>query len=101
MATVSNISVSPEIQPLVDVKEFHRRMGSISRQSAVYFAGTILTAGKGYLFKIYVARTLGAEALGVYALGMTGVGFLGLFAALGVPPAASRFGASLCATVGR
>src|SRR5260370_7063058 len=91
MATVSNISVSPEIQPLVDVKEFHRRMGSISRQSAVYFAGTIFTLGIGAFFKIYVARTLGAEALGVYALGMTIVGFLGLFHALGLPTAPARF----------
>ncbi len=97
MATVSNISVSPEIQPLVDVKEFHRRMGSISRQSAVYFAGTIFTLGIGAFFKIYVARTLGAEALGVYALGMTIVGFLGLFNALGLPTAAARFVATYCA----
>lgn len=73
-------------------------MGSISRQSAVYFAGTILTAGAGYFFKIYVARTLGAEALGVYALGMTIVGFLGLFNALGLPTAAARFVAAYCAT---
>jgi len=56
--------------------EFHRRMGSISRQSAVYFAGTIVTATAGYFFKIYLARALGAEALGLYALGMSIVGFL-------------------------
>ncbi len=79
----------PEIGP--GVGEFHRRIGSISRQSAVYFAGTILTAAAGYLFKIYLARRLGAEALGLYALGMSIVGFMGLFNAVGLPTAAARF----------
>ena len=66
-------------------------MGHISRQSAVFFAGTIFTAAAGYLFKIYLARVLGAEALGIYALGMTIVGFLAVFNGLGLPQAAVRF----------
>jgi len=70
---------------------FRSEMGHISRQSAVFFAGTLFTAGAGYLFKIYLARVLGAEVLGIYALGMTVGGVLGLIAALGLPQAAARY----------
>lgn len=70
---------------------FRSEMGHISRHSAVFFAGTLFTAAAGYLFKIYLARVLGAEALGIYALGMTVGGVLGLFAALGLPQAAARY----------
>jgi O-antigen/teichoic acid export membrane protein len=95
MATVSNIPAPQEIQPVLvpapEGAEFHRKLGNISRQSGVYFAGTIFTTLAGYLFKIYLARRLGAEALGLYALGMTIVGFLGLFNAVGLPTAAARF----------
>jgi O-antigen/teichoic acid export membrane protein len=73
-------------------------MEQISRHSAVFFAGTLFTAGAGYLFKIYLARVLGAEALGIYALGMTIVGFFGLFNGLGLPQAAVRFVAAYSAT---
>jgi len=66
-------------------------MGSISRQAAVYFAGTLLTAAAGYFFKIYLARVLGAEALGLYALGMSIVGVVGLFIGVGLPSSATRF----------
>ena len=66
-------------------------MGQISRHSAVFFAGTMFTAAAGYLFKVYLARVLGAEALGIYALGMTIGGVLGLLAALGLPQAAARY----------
>ena len=66
-------------------------MGHISRHSAVFFAGTLFTAAAGYLFKIYLARVLGAEALGIYALGMTVGGVLGLIAVLGLPDAAARY----------
>jgi O-antigen/teichoic acid export membrane protein len=74
-----------------DGREFRSRIGSISRQSAVFFAGTIVTSAAGYFFKVYLSRKLGAEALGLYTLGMTLVGFLGLFNALGMPAAAARF----------
>ncbi|MFZ3263883.1 MAG: oligosaccharide flippase family protein [Terriglobales bacterium] len=73
-------------------------MGHISRHSAVFFLGTLFTAAAGYLFKIYVARVLGAGALGVYALGMTLVGFFGLFNGLGLPQTAVRFVAAYSAT---
>jgi O-antigen/teichoic acid export membrane protein len=88
-----------ELAPVLvaDGAEFRSRMGSISRQSFVYFAGTIFTAAAGYFFKIYLARTLGAEALGLYALGMTIIGFVGLFNSLGLPMAAARFVAAYCA----
>jgi O-antigen/teichoic acid export membrane protein len=77
---------------------FRSEMGQISRHSAVFFAGTLFTAGAGYLFKVYLARVLGAEALGIYALGMTIVGFFGLFGGLGLPQAAVRFVAAYTAT---
>jgi len=60
--------------------------------------GTLFTAVAGYLFKIYLARVLGADALGMYALGMTIVGFFGLFNGLGLPQAAVRFVAAYSAT---
>ena len=72
-------------------QQFRSEMGQISRQSAVFFAGTLFTAASGYLFKIYLARVLGAESLGIYALGMTVGGVLGLVAALGLPQAAARY----------
>lgn len=93
MSATANIS-APEVvssSAAAQTGQFHERFGSISRQSSIYFAGTILTAAAGYFFKIYLARTLGAEALGLYALGMSIVGFLGLFNAIGLPAAAARF----------
>jgi O-antigen/teichoic acid export membrane protein len=53
--------------------------------------GSIFTTATSYLFKVYVARILGAEQLGIYALGMTFVGFFGVFNALGLPQSAVRF----------
>ncbi len=58
----------------------------------------MFTAAAGYVFKVYVARRLGAEALGVFTLGMTMVGFLGVFNALGLPQSAVRFVALYKAT---
>jgi len=82
----------PEGEPhVVESKHFRQHMGSISRHSSVFLAGTIFTATAGYLFKVYLARVLGANALGVYTLGMTIVGFLGIFNALGLPKSAVRF----------
>jgi len=80
------------------VQEFRLQMANISRQSSVYFAGTIFTAVAGYLFKVYLARMLGAEALGIYALGMTISGFFGVFNALGLPQSAVRFVAKYTAS---
>lgn len=72
-------------------QQFRSQVGHISRQSGVYFAGTIVSAALGYLFKIYLARELGAEALGIYALGMTLNAFIGIFNSLGLPQSAVRF----------
>ena len=77
---------------------FQTEMGRISRQSGVVFAGTIFTAVIGYIFKVYLARKLGAEALGIYALGMTVVGFVGVFGGLGLTWAATRFPAACVST---
>ena len=46
--------------------EFRSRMGSISRQSFVCFAGTIFTAAAGYFFKIYLARVRWVRKLWAY-----------------------------------
>ena len=81
-----------------ELLKFRKEMGHVSRQSSVFFAGTIFTAATGYLFKVYLARVLGAEDLGIFALGMTIIGFLGIFGAMGLPQAAVRFVASYLAT---
>src|SRR5512133_2681080 len=72
-------------------REFRHQIGHVSRHSSIFLVGSIFTAAAGYLFKIYLARVLGAEALGTFALGMTIVGFMGVFNALGLPQAALRF----------
>ncbi len=72
-------------------QQFRSQVGHISRHSGVYFAGTVFTVALSYVFKVYLARTLGAEALGIYALGMTLIGFVGLINSLGLPQSAVRF----------
>jgi O-antigen/teichoic acid export membrane protein len=79
-------------------ESFRQQMGHVSRHSSIFFAGTIFTAATAYVFKVYLARTLGAEALGIYALGMTVLGFMSLFSSLGLPQSAVRFVARYCAT---
>ena len=78
--------------------EFSRNLGQISRQSAVFFLGTLFTMGAGYLVKVYVARVLGAEQLGIYALGMTMVSFVQMAGMLGLQGTAPRFVAVYNAT---
>ena len=97
---IPNTALESSQPPLATSHEarFRSEMGQISRHSAVFFAGTLFTAGAGYLFKIYLARVLGADVLGIYALGMTIVGFFGLFNGLGLPQAAVRFVAAYSAT---
>jgi O-antigen/teichoic acid export membrane protein len=82
-------SSTPSATP--DKSAFKREMGRISRNSGIVFAGTLFTAAFGYVFKVYLARVLGAESLGIYALGMTLVGFLSIVNALGFPDSAVRF----------
>jgi O-antigen/teichoic acid export membrane protein len=104
MNTSSNeASVAPPIAPpdaATEVLrlEFRRSIGQISRQSIVFFLGTIFTLGAGYLVKIYVARMLGAELLGLYALGMTLVSMTQLLGVLGLHTTAGRYVAVYNAT---
>src|SRR5271165_3703451 len=79
-------------------QQFRSQVGHISRQSGVFFAGTIFTAILGYVFKVYLARVLGPEDLGLFALGVTLIGFIGIFNTLGLPPSAMRFVATYLAT---
>ena len=85
------------VQASLEAQKFRAQVGHISRQSGIFFGGTIFSAGMGYVFKVYLARVLGAENLGLYALGMTLVGFVGIFNGLGLPQSAVRFVASYVA----
>jgi len=87
----SQIGLGMRADSADEVQTFRREMGTISRQSGVFFLGAIFTAALGYVFRVYLARVLGAEALGIYALGMTVVGLVGIFGGLGLTSAASRF----------
>ena len=87
-----------EAAPEVLGLEFSRNLGHISRQSAVFFLGTLFTMGAGYLVKVYVARVLGAEQLGLYALGMTMVSLVQVAGMLGLQGTAPRFVAVYNAT---
>jgi O-antigen/teichoic acid export membrane protein len=90
------VSIAPDTTAAT--QQFRSQVGHISRQSGVFFAGTVFTVAFGYLFKVYLARVLGPEELGLYALGMTLIGFLGLFNTLGLPQSALRFVAAYQAT---
>jgi O-antigen/teichoic acid export membrane protein len=91
-------TASPEAAQGALGAEFSRNLGQISRQSAVFFLGTLFTMGAGYLVKVYVARVLGAEQLGIYALGMTMVSFVQMAGMLGLQGTAPRFVAVYNAT---
>jgi O-antigen/teichoic acid export membrane protein len=70
---------------------FVEHVNSISRQSSIFLFGTLFTVAAGYLFKIYLARKIGAEGLGIYTLGMTAAGLVSIVGTAGVPQTASRF----------
>ena len=89
------VNVSPD-SIAAGAQQFRSQVGHISRQSGVFFAGTVFTTAFGYVFKVYLARVLGAEALGIYALGMTVVSLVGIFGGLGLTWAASRFPPAYC-----
>jgi O-antigen/teichoic acid export membrane protein len=97
-APASPSIASPGMTSEVLRLEFRRNMGQISRQSVVFFLGTLFTLAAGYLVKVYVARVLGAELLGLYALGMTIVTLTQLLATLGLDGTAARYVAVYKAT---
>lgn len=78
-------------------QQFRSHVGHISRQSGIFFLGTLFSVATAYIFKIYLARVLGARDLGIYALGMTLVGFISIFNGLGLPQSAVRYVASYVA----
>ncbi len=95
--------VNSAVETLTDdlaagTQEFRSQVGHISRQSGIFFAGTLFTAAFGYAFKIYLARVLGPEDLGLYALGITLIGIIGIFNSLGLSHSAVRFVAAYQAT---
>jgi len=81
----------PEVAADILRFEFNRNLGQITRQSGVFFAGTMFTMAASYLIKIYVARVLGAEQLGLYALGMTLVSLTQLVGLMGLQGTAARY----------
>jgi O-antigen/teichoic acid export membrane protein len=96
---VNHPIVDPPIESATGASQrFRSQVGHISRESGVFFAGTIFTMSFGYIFKVYLARVLGAEDLGLYALGITLIGFIGIFNSLGLPQSAMRFVAAYQAT---
>ena len=90
-------SVSPAEPITEQSQQFRSEVGHISRQSGIFFGGTLFTVVFGYVFKVYIARTLGAEALGWYALGITLIGFFGIFNTLGLAQSAVRYVAAYVA----
>ena len=82
------VKVSAEIIA-AGTQQFRSQVGHISRNSGVFFAGTIFSVALGYFFKVYLARVLGPEALGIYALGITLVGFLDAFNSFGLVESAT------------
>jgi O-antigen/teichoic acid export membrane protein len=91
MPTETHVDLRTKTDSASDLLKFRGEIGTISRQSAVFFVGTIFTAALSYVFKVYLARVLGAEDLGLYALGVTLIGFIGVFNTLGLPQSAVRF----------
>lgn len=75
----------------IESAKFRQRIRQISLHSSMFFAGTMFTGLASYLFKVYLARMIGARELGIYALGMTMVALLGVLDGLGLPQTAVRF----------
>lgn len=70
---------------------FQSRVSEITRQSSISFLGTTFTLLVSYLFRVYLARTLGAKLLGWNALGIGLYVLCRLIGDLGLPYAASRY----------
>jgi O-antigen/teichoic acid export membrane protein len=95
----TSASIVPEVQAEnTDRHHFQQQMGRVTKHSLVFFLGTIFNGLAAYVFKVYLARRLGAKALGIYALGMTIVGIVSVFNTLGISQAAVRFVSAYTAT---
>ncbi len=80
------------------VQQFRERLSDIGHQSSISFLGTICTLLVGYLFRVYLARTLGAKLLGWNALGIGVYAICRLVGDLGLPYAAARYTAVYSST---
>jgi O-antigen/teichoic acid export membrane protein len=96
---IASAAILREPQPeQPESRDFQLHMGRVTKHSLVFFLGMIFNGVAAYLFKVYLARKLGASALGVYALGMTLVGVASVFNTLGLSQAAVRFVSAYSAT---
>ena len=69
---------------------FRHYSGKVSRQGFIFLGGTLFSVACGYVFKIYVSRTIGADGLGLYALGMRVVDLCAMLANLGLSMSLAR-----------
>ena len=82
---------SEEAHPRATAQEFQRLGGKVSKQSSVFFAGSLWNVVLSYAFKVYVSRVLGASAMGFYALGQSLIQILSTIASLGLPRTLARW----------
>ena len=71
--------------------DFMDKIGTISKQSIVFFSGTIFSSVIGYFFTVFIARRLGSQVLGYFALGMSIVTLSVVISTLGLPMTSARF----------
>jgi O-antigen/teichoic acid export membrane protein len=76
---------------IVDFQSVRSSIGEISRQSAIFFSSTVFALACNYLFKLYVARELGARLIGWNALGMGIYAVAKMTGQMGLPGSAVRF----------
>jgi O-antigen/teichoic acid export membrane protein len=79
-------------------EKFRRNLADITRQSSIFLLGSSFTLVAGYLFRIYVARELGAGLLGWNALGMSLYALCKLLGQMGLPQTALRYVAAYSGT---
>lgn len=84
-------TVATEPRELENSHKFRWHLSDIARQSSISFAGTVFTIVLSYVFRIYLARELGARLLGWNALGMALYSVCKLLGETGLPAAALRY----------
>ena len=87
------MSIHRESEPTTasEPDPFHHFSAKLSRQAALFFAGSLFSVGLGYLFRIWLGRVIGAEGLGIYALALRLVELCAVVAGLGLPVALARY----------